>query len=313
MTGRDLFETAFFGTEQGDRLFRPAVDRVGQAQRPDPKVVVCPGLEKHLFNGVGRRVAPRLHKHDGGRLVGQHVDGVAWRGIHRFSTGSFQLDLVETIFIDDKTGREHPISARGQRGRVGLVEHQPAGRCAHGRKHRHAHFSTLQHRNVAAVLDETRLETGVGGEVILQFEVLGIRQVDDLERKVPGLHAVRFDEIVGLVSHIEQERLELADHRLLTLERFDRDQRDPLVRVAGTGPHEQVHVVGLEPHQLGRDGEVGAAGDGRVARQDFDAVRAGSLQAPGRRHQRRGPVPQIGRPKKEHQQRHDGDADQIAR
>ena len=292
---RDLAQPALLRVEQLDRLLGSAVDRVGQAERPHAEVVVGAGLQEDLLDGVGGGVAPRLDEHDRRGLVGEHVDGVARRRLDELAARPLELDLVEAVLLDQEGGGHDPVLAAGQLRVRGLVEDEPAGRGAHGREHGHAHLGPPQNRDVAAVLDQPRLEAGVGGEVVLQLEVVDVRQVDDVHRERLRAHPGGVDVVVGLFPDVEEDRLEGPEGRRRAVERVLRNQRDGVPGRFGRAPHEEVDVVRLEPDELGRHREVGPAGDGDVARLDEDAVGAGLVEAPGGGHQGRRPVLQLGR------------------
>ena len=309
MPRRDLLQPAGLRAEQADGLFWPAVDRVGERERPDTEVVVCPRLEEHLFDGARRGVAPRLDEHDRRWLVGQHIDRIAWRRAHQLATRAFQLDLVEPILFDREAGREHAVVTTCQVCRGRLVEHQPARRRAHRREHQQPHLGAAQHDDVTAVLDQAWLEPGVDGEVIFELEVVDIRQVDDVEGERVRPDADRHDEVARLFTHVEQERLETTRDRRLA---FLRNHRHRLERGAGARAHEQVDVARIEPDQLRRDGRVGPTGDCGVSRHHVDVIRAGRVETAGRGHQRRRAISQIRRPQDERKERKRRHADQIA-
>ena len=300
VAARELLQPTLLRVEQAHGLLRPAVDRVGQTERPDAEVVVGPRLEKYLFNRARRRVATRLDEHDGWRLVGQHVDRVLGRRAHQLAARPLHLDLIEAILLNREAGCQDPVLAAGHRRRVRLVEHQPAGRRIHRRERAQPHLGATQHGDVAAVLNQPRLEPRIGGEVILELEVLDIGQVDDVEGERLRIDAVGLDKVAGLVTDIEQHRLEPTSEPRLP---FLRDERNLLERCARTGAHEQVDVAGLETKQLGGDIQVGSARDGRVARQHCDAIWARGLDTPGRGHQRGRAETQIGRSQDEGEQR----------
>ncbi len=293
--GRDLAQPALLRVEQLHRLLGPAVDRVGQAERAHPEVVVGAGLEEHLLDGVGGGVAPRPDEHDRRGLVGEHVDGVAWRGLHELAARPLELDLVEAVLLDHEGGGQHPVLPEGQLGIGIFVEHQPAGRGPHGREHRHADLGPLQDRDVPAVLNQPRLESGVGGKVVLELEVVDVRQVDDVDRERLRPHPGRVDVVLGHLADVEQDRLEDPEGRRRVAEDVLGDHRHDVPGRAGRRLHEQVDVVRLEPDELGRHREVRPAGDGDVAGLDEDAVGAGLVEAPGRDHQGRRAVLQLRR------------------
>ena len=293
--GRDLPQSALLRVEQLDRLLGPAVHRVGQAERAHAEVVVGAGLQEHLLDGVGGGVAPRLDEHDRRRLVGEHVDGVARRRLHELAARPLQLDLVEAVLLDHERGGQHPVLAEGQVGIRGLVEHEPAGRRPHGREHGHADLGPLQDRDVPAVLNQPRLETRVLGEVVLELEVVDVRQVDDVDRERLRAHPGRVDVVFGFFADVEEDRVESAERGWRAVQHVLRDHRHGIPRRVGRGPHEQVDLVRLEPDEMGRHREVRPAGDGDVARLDEDAVGAGLVEAPGRDHQGRRAVLQLGR------------------
>ena len=295
MPGRDLPQSALLRIEQLDRLLGPAVDRVGQTERAHAEVVVGAGLQEHLLDGVGGGVAPGLDEHDRRRLVGEHVDGVARRRLHELAARPFQLDLVEAVLLDHERGGQDPVLAEGEVGVGGLVEHEPAGRGPHGREHGHADLGPLQDRDVPAVLYQPRLETRVLGEVVLELEVVDVRQVDDVDRERLRAHPGRVDVVVGLLADVEEDRVESAERGWRAVQQVLRNHRHGIPRRVGRGPHEQVDVVGLEPDEMRRHREVRPAGDGDVARLDEDAVGAGLVEAPGGDHQGRRAVLQLGR------------------
>ena len=309
MPRRDLLQPARLRVEQVDGRLRPAVDCVGQRERPDAEVVVGPRLEEHLLDGACRGVAPRLDEHDRRRLVGQHIDGVPWRRVHQLATRAFQLDLVEPVLLDREAGRERAVVTTDQIGRGRLVEHQPAGRRAHRREHAQPHLGAAQDRDVAAVLNQAWLETGVGGEVILELEVVDIRQVDDVESERLRLDADRLDEVGRLFTHVEEKRLERAGGRRRP---FLGNHRHPLERRARARAHEQVDVARVEPDQLRGDGRVRPPGDRVVTRQHVDVIRAGRRETAGRGQQRGRSVTQIRRSEDERKERHGRHADQVA-
>ena len=311
--GRHLPQPALFGVEQLDRLLRPPVDGPGQAERPHPEVVVGAGFQKHFLDGVGGGVAPGLDEHDRGRLVGEHVDGVARRRLHQFAARPLQFDLVEAVLFDREGGGQHPVLADAQVGGGGLVEHQPPRRGAHGREHPHEDLGAPQHGDVAAVLDQARLKPGVGGEVVLQLQAVDVGQVDDVDGVRLRAHARRIDVVVGLLADVEQHRLEGAEGRRAAGEGVLGNQRNRLPRGLGGAPHEQVDVAGLEPEELRGHREVGPAGDGDVARLDRDAVGAGLVEIAAGRHQRRRAVLQIGRSEDEREEGGGGNQGQPAR
>ena len=302
MSGRHLPQPALLRVEQFDRLFRPPVDGPGQAERAHPEVVVGAGLQKHFVDGVGVGVAPGLDEHHRGRLVGEHVDGVARRRLHQFAARPFELDLVEAVLFDGEGGRQGPVFAQAQVGRGRLVEHQPPRRGAHGREHPHEDFGAPQHGDVSAVLDQPRFEPGVGGEAVFELQAVDVRQVDDVDGERRRAHARRVDVVVGLLADVEQHRLEGPDGRRPVVENVLRNQRNRLPRGLGGAAHEQVDVVRLETGELRGHRQVGPAGDGDVARLDRDAVGAGLVEVSGGGHQRRRAVLQVRRPEDEREQ-----------
>ena len=60
----DLLKTTLFRVKQVDRLLRPTIDRVGQAERADTEIVIGSGFKKHFFDRIRRRVTTRLDEHD---------------------------------------------------------------------------------------------------------------------------------------------------------------------------------------------------------------------------------------------------------
>ena len=313
MSGGDLPQPALFRVEQLDRLLRAAVHRVGQAERAHAEIIVGAGLQEHLFDGVGGRVAPRLDEHDRRRLIGEHVDGVPRGRLHPLAARTFELDLVEAVLLDREGGRQDPIVATAQGGVGGLVEHQPAGRGAHGRKHPHAHLGSPQDGDVPAVLNQTRLKPGIGGEVELELQVIDVRQVDDVDGERLRTHAGGIDVIVRFLPDVEEDRLERAELRRFSVEGALRNHRDGLPGRVGAAPHEQVDVVGLEPEELGRRREIRPARDRDVARLHHDAVGAGLVEAPGGDHQRRRTVLQVRGGQNKGEEGGGGDEREIAR
>ena len=168
----------------------------------------------------------------------------------------FQFDLIKTIFFDNKTRRQHTVLTASQVGRCGFIEHKPASGCAHRGKHAQAHLSPTQDHNIPAILNQSRFQAGVRRKVILELNMLDIRQVNHIDSEGIRPHTSRLDVIVGLSPHIEQNGLKTAGRWRFAVFGFLRNQRHLLVRRAGTTPHKQIHVVGFEAKQLRGDVQI---------------------------------------------------------
>ena len=307
MSGGYLPERAVLAVEQPDGLLGTAVDRIDQIEREEPEVVVGPRLDEHLLDGARRGVAPRLDEHHRRRLIGQHVDGVLRRRRDELAVGPLQVDAVEAILLDHEARRQRAVGRHLQRLPTILVEHEIAAGRRHRRDGPQPDFRVPEHGDVAAVLDDARVESRVGREDVLELELRHVGQVDDVEREPGRLHAGRLDEVVRAGPQIEQQDLEEVGV-------FHRHQRQRLERRARAAAHEQVDVVGVEPEQPGGDRLVGPARHGGVARQHLDLVRARRLDVADGSQQRGDAVPQVvGAEDEQHHGRGRGGAEQPGR
>ena len=300
----DLPEGIPAAVEQADRLLRTAVHRIDQVERVQPEIVVGARLDEHLLDGAGGRVAPRPDEHRGRRLIGQHVDGVLRRRGHEIACRRDEIDAVEALLLDGEARRQRAVVFERQIESliVIVVEDELAARRAHRGDGTQPDLGALEDRDVAAVVDRPGFQPRVLGEVVLQLDALRIGKLDHVEPIGRRLDPDRFDEVVDGLLQVEQQHLELPRLDGAVLGQ-DRDQRQPVERIAGLAPHEQVDVLRLEPDEAGRDRLVRAACDGRIPRQDLDGVRAGRLHVPHRGEQRVDAVAQIVRPEGEEQQR----------
>ncbi len=180
MPSRNFLEAALLRVKEADRLLRPSVDRVGQAERPHAEVVVGARLEIDLLDGVGVRVTARLGEHHRRRLVGQHVNRELRRRVDPLPARPLKLDLIEPVLVDHEARRQNPVLANPKIGGRGLVEHQSPGRGRHGREDADVDLCAAQDRDIAAVLDQARLQACIGREDKLQLKPVDIGQVDDV-------------------------------------------------------------------------------------------------------------------------------------
>ena len=310
---RDLPERIPAAVEQAHRLFRSAVHRIDQVERVQAEVVVRARLDEHLLDGAGGGVAPRADEHRGRRLIGQHVDRVLRRGGHELARRRHQVDAVEALLLDREAGRQAAVFLHREIESlvVVVVENELSTRRAHGRDGAQTHLGALQHGDVAAVLHRPRLQPGVLGEVVLQLDALGVRQLDHVQPVGGRLDPDRLHEVVDRLLQIEQQHLELSRFDRAVLGQ-DRNQRQPIERVAAA-LHQQVDLLRLEADEAGGDRLIRSSRDRRVARQDLDLVRAGRLDVSHGGEQRIDAVPQIGGPEGEEQRRGGARSGQQAR
>ena len=151
---------------------------------------------------------PGLLKWTDGADVGQHVDRVLRRRVHLFRVRTFELDLVEALRVDGEVAGERAVGFLRQRRRLVLVQQHPAARRRHRRRDLQAHLRALDRGDVAARIDGARLQAGVGGEVVLEHELVDGRQVEHVHLEARRLDAVRHDVVLGRLLDVEQHALE---------------------------------------------------------------------------------------------------------
>ena len=64
--------------EQIERIFRIAVDRIDQLQRPQAVIVLCADLDEHLFDRRNLDIPPGFLEPDRRRLVVERIDEIVW-------------------------------------------------------------------------------------------------------------------------------------------------------------------------------------------------------------------------------------------
>ncbi len=277
VAGGHFLEPLGAAVERHDLLGR-AVHRVDELEVLDAEVVVGARLDEELLDRRGVAVAPGLGDRHRRRHVGEHVDHVLRRGGDHRPVGALQADAVEAVLVGDERPGELALGAGRERHVGALVQRQLAGRGRHRRRDRDAHFGAGQHGDVAGVLDHPRFEAGVGGEVVLEVDALGVGQVDDVEREGARTHAGGLGQELELGVEVEDHALEAA---VVALE-----HRHPLERRRVALAHEQHGVVGAEAAQRRLEQLIGAARHRAAPGREGDAVRRRGLDALPREHRR---------------------------
>ena len=206
--GRGDFGQRLRAAEEIDRLLGAAVHRVEHLQLLHAEVVVGAHLGEHFFDRARRGVASGLVEVHGGRDVRQHVDRVLRRRVHLLGVRPLELDLVEALRADGEVAGERAVRLLRERHRVVLVQQHPAAGRRHRRRDLQADFGALDRGDVAARIDRARLQSGVGGEAVLEHELVHGRQVEDVHREARRFDAVRHDEVLRRLLDVEQHPLE---------------------------------------------------------------------------------------------------------
>ena len=292
--------------EQAKRLLRAAVDGIDQIEIADAEVVLRVRLDEHLFNRGGCGVASGLGNRYRRRLVVERVDRVL-RGRRQPLAGwSIEFDVIEAVALDLERADERRRRSTGGIGRqrrfAVISDHDLAAGRAHRRHRAQAHFGSLQDRDIAAILDLLRRQSGVCREVVFELEPLHVWQFDDVQRVMLRVDAIGFDEVFDGRREVEQHPFVLPF--------VAAQQRHPLVGRVGRLAHHQRGLIRVEARQLRADALVGAARDGDVAGGHLDAVRRRRFDIARDDEQGGQGMAQVGGAEREQCQRGDGDRGQ---
>ena len=261
----------FAAAEERDGLLRAAVHRVHHLQLLDPEIVVRLHFGEDFLDGTRARVAPRLAERHGRRLIVEHVNRVLRRGIHLLALGADELDAVEAGLRQFEVARERAVRLDRQRRRAAFLEQNLSAGRLHRRHDVEQHVGAAQRHHITAVLLFAWRQVRVGGEAVLDVELPDGGQIDDLQREMLRLDAIRIDVIDGVPVEAEHHPFEGVRVRR-------RDERQAL-ELSARVAHHQRDVLRREAHQLRADRLIAAARDAGVPGQDFDLVRARRFRA----------------------------------
>ena len=194
-----------------DSVFRPPVDRIHQAQRPQAVVV----LSLHLYVGfLDRRdldVPARLLEPDDRGLVVERVDYVVRRGHDPTPVEPIQHHAIQRLALNGDGSREFPVVLEVQGNRIAHpstpVDHDHATGDRHRGTHGQIHLRPAQRCNVSAVLLDHRAQSGIGREPVPQVELLDERKIRHLDVEYTGPHTRGFDGVVGRLFEVEKKDL----------------------------------------------------------------------------------------------------------
>ena len=250
-----------------DRLFGAAVDRVHELQLPHSVVVFGFHLGEN-FLYCGRLDIPAgLDEGDVGRLVRQHIDQEVRRARDHSTVEALEDDLVHPLALHPKRAPQRAIFSQRERYGIALLDDDRPARHRESGRHAQANLRALERRDIPAVLLDARRQASVSREMVLELELLDVREVGHLDVEDRGSDSARLHHVLRILIQVEEEKevvscLVIQVHRpAFPLHLLTASNRDRYPRC-------------IEIVQPRRHLQIGAPCDSRVSREHGDAVRA---------------------------------------
>ena len=272
--------------EQPNRVLGATVDGVDEKQLGDAVVVVGLRLEIEFLDRTRALIAPGLGKRHGRWLIRQDVDHVLGRSRNQFSARTRQSDFVIPLALDGQARCPRAVSFVGEFHRLAVDQELPA-RCEHRREDSQPHHGPSERGDVAPEFDRAGSEPRVRRKAIFQLEVLHIREIGHLDSVCGRSNAAGLDEIIRVLIQAEKKEFETPGSV--------RNHEKPVEPVRGFPTEEDLHVLGLEALELGRDQLIGPTGDRDVAGAHGNRIRVHRPGIPGRKEEGRCPTAELGR------------------
>ena len=193
VSGRQPLRRGRAARRQAHAFLHAAVHRVHEVKTRHAEVIIRLRFDEHLVDARRAQVAAGLRKRDDGRLIVEYVDGVLGGRAHQVSGRACEIDPVGAVVAHLEAAAERAVGVHRERRFVTLAADHPAALRGERGVHAEADRGAAEHGDVAAVFDLPRLEAGVGGEHVLEFQPIDERQFGRLNpehrtiaRRPPG-------------------------------------------------------------------------------------------------------------------------------
>ena len=216
MCGADLLHRRP-AVQQVQRRLLAAIDRVADTESTHAVVVLGFHFDEDLVDQGDLDVAAGIREANDRGLILQRGDHVLRRGPVPTALVVHQLDAVVRVAADPVGRRQSPVS-RTEVDRFLAFDQKPSLRHLEDRQNAEENPRTLEYGNVSSVLDRPVGQTAEVGELVLQVDLLHVRQILDPDAVDRGTHPRGVDVVVRVRAQVQGDEVvgspHITDHQV---------------------------------------------------------------------------------------------------